>query len=211
MRQILNGRWWMGAAAAAVSLLSGCEPTRVVEEGKSAQESRDPTYPAGPYGFTPGSVIEDFFVLGRVDKNGDGSLLDDGLSDIYLSDYRKNNKAIVITASAEWCKPCNDEQPELVGMHEDYKSKGVAFLEALVQDKDYRPSDDATLKRWIAKHGMSFDLALDPTDVLGKYYDIKAFPFGMVIRASDMQIVWAANGARPAEIRAAVDSILAEN
>ena len=218
MRGLLNGRGWVGAAAAA-ALISGCgEPSRIDEPGKTIGSlQHDPNYPEGPYGYSIDNVIADFKLFGRVDVNASGDVTDDKPVDLWLSDLRKDkdgnlNKVIVVTASAEWCGPCNAEQPDLVAMHDAYakNNAGVVFLEALVEDKNHLPSDDATVGRWANKYGIPFALAMDPGMALQKYYDINAFPFGMVIRASDMKIVWQGNGAAPDSIKKTIDYLLTE-
>ena len=57
MRGLLNGRGWVGAAAAA-ALISGCgEPSRIDEPGKTIGSlQHDPNYPEGPYGYSIDNV-----------------------------------------------------------------------------------------------------------------------------------------------------------
>lgn len=218
MRSLLNVSGWMGAAA-ALAMVSACgEPSRIDEPGKSLQaQKRDPTYPDGPYGYSLDNVIADFKLFGRTDVNNSGSVADDVSTDLWLSDFRKDkdgnaNKVIVVTASAEWCGPCNAEQPDLVAMYDNYTkaNAGVVFLEAVVEDSKHQPSDDATVDRWAKKHGIPFPLGLDPGMSLQKYYDVNAFPFGMVIRVSDMKIVWQGNGAAPDAIKKNIEFLLNE-
>ena len=56
---------------------------------------------------------------------------------------------------------------------------------------------------------MPFDIAADPTVVLGPYYKQAAFPMQMIIRASDMQITFQENGLQPpGRLDAEFDKIL---
>jgi hypothetical protein len=76
---------------------------------------------------------------------------------------------------------------------------------------NYRPSTIAVADRWKARFQLPFDVAADPSVVLSPYYDINAFPMNMVIRTSDMKIVWQSNGGgteAEAELRRQVDRIM---
>jgi thiol-disulfide isomerase/thioredoxin len=205
-------------AFTACGLVDTTTSEPVIERGKGGDATVcDPAlYPCGPYGYQPGSVIEDLSLVARVDGNGDGRTdAADPVGTIPLSRYfqDKNIYALVMTGSAEWCGPCQAEQPGLKELYESYEKAGghLAILETIIQDANYRPSTIAVADRWKSRFQLPFDVAADPSVVLSPYYDINAFPMNMVIRTSDMKIVWQSNGGgteAEAELRRQVDRIV---
>lgn len=184
------------------------------EKGKGNETVCDPAkYPCAPYGYLPGSVIENLSIPARRDLDLDGSIGNEVTRNISLSDYFQNKdyKVLVITSSAEWCDPCKAEQPGLVRLYNDYKGNlggQVAILEVIVQDNDGVEADMTVAERWSTAHGLPFDIGVDPHQFLAPYYDINAFPMNLVIRTSDMQIVYQKNGMAENELRAAVEQAL---
>ncbi len=94
-------------------------------------------------------------------------------------------------------------------LHREVPAEPVAFLEAIIQDKQGRPAQIADIDTWGMTYKIPFDLAADGNVVLGPYYDVMAFPMQMVIKASDMSITWQANGAPWESVQAAIDDVLA--
>jgi hypothetical protein len=191
-------------ALAACGLVDTTTSEPIIERGKGGDAATcDPAvYPCGPFGYQTGSVIEDLSLVARVDDDGDGKADgSDPVGVIELSRYfqDKNIYALVMTGSAEWCGPCQAEQPGLKSLFESYQKVGgrLAILETIVQDGNYRPSTIDVADRWKARFQLPFDVAADPSVVLSPYYDINAFPMNMVIRTSDMKIVWQSNGGGP--------------
>jgi hypothetical protein len=188
-------------ALTACGLVDTTTSEPIIERGKGGDTAVcDPAvYPCGPYGYQPGSVIENLSLVARVDDDGNGTTdATDPVGTIPLSRYfqDKNIYALVMTGSAEWCGPCQAEQPGLRALYESYQQAGghLAILETIVQDANYRPSTIAVADRWKARFQLPFDVAADPASVLSPYYDINAFPMNMVVRTSDMKIVWQSNG-----------------
>lgn len=178
-------------------------------------------YPCGPYGFAPGSVIEDIELVARRDTDADGEIGSpvcgasvDAVSTVKLSDYYKDKtvQALLLTGSAEWCGPCRSEQPGLRRLFNSYQDKGghLAILGTIVENNNHEPSDIDVADRWKCQYDLPFVVAADPAMVLQPYYDISAFPMNMLIRTSDMRIMWQINGAPPSdELKAQIDAILA--
>ncbi len=183
-------------------------PSTVIEQGKGGAAAQcDPkTYPCGPYGTQVGSVIQNLSFPGRVNATAP-------VTTISLSDFYQNKKiqALAISATAWWCPPCNDEQPPAEKLYQGYQAEGdgVAFLEASIQKTDGSPADMTSTDAWRAKYNLTFDLVCDPTNVLQPYYNINAFPMNMVVRTSDMRIVWQFNGEDMAGLKNAIDQVLA--
>ena len=55
---------------------------------------------------------------------------------VWLKDYR--GKIVLVNFWATWCAPCNAELPLLVKEEENYKSQGVIFIAASVDDAKSR-------------------------------------------------------------------------
>lgn len=45
---------------------------------------------------------------------------------VSLTDFK--NKVILVDFWASWCKPCRDQSPELVELHNNYRSKGLTIM-----------------------------------------------------------------------------------
>ncbi len=215
----------LGALGLAASL-GGCGPAPVAdaeivtptERGKGGgEESCDPAlYPCGPFGYQTGSIIENLTLVARVRAGEYGATDADPVSTIALSKYfqDKNIYVLLMTASAEWCSPCRAEQGPLREMYLQYKAAGghLAILESIVQDVEGNPSNIEVADRWRKEFNLPFDLAADPASVLAPYYDVSAFPMNMVIRTSDMKIMYQSNGSGEAiesQIRRTIDAIIA--
>src|SRR5580704_18781688 len=52
---------------------------------------------------------------------------------VRLSDYR--GKVVVLNFWATWCAPCRDEIPMLVEMEKEYRSRGVVFIGASLDEE----------------------------------------------------------------------------
>ena len=168
-------------------------------------------YPCGPFGTNAGDVITNLSFVGRYDSNGDNVITNkDDATTIALSKYYldTNVRALILSASAQWCSPCRAEQPELQALYEEHGGQ-LAILEAMVQKLDASPSDLGTIDTWRDEFGLEFDLVVDPSNVLAPYYDISAFPMNMVIDPRTMTIVWQANGGEMDALENAINGLLA--
>ncbi len=172
-------------------------------------------YPAGPYGYTEGSTITDLGFVARVDASLKGSETIESYpaQNVHLSDFRSNFKVLIINASAGWCPNCMNEQPDLVQNYENWNKSNpsVGVLEVIVQDANSNPATMSTADQWAKTYGVTFDIGVDPTGVLSPYYDINAFPMNMVVRLSDMSIVWQFNGNDPSGLESAVNYALSSS
>lgn len=159
-------------------------------------------YPAGPYGTKPGDTIANLTLRVQTGAGGTPALRS-------LNDYRSCGlKVLAIAGAAEWCVPCKQEQPDLQKTFTDYQTKSVAVLVAVTQKNDQSPSDDTTVKNWARTFGLTFDIASDPGNALGPYFDPMTFPDTMVLRLRDMTIqdYWIGN--QPGKLKAAIDAAL---
>lgn len=74
---------------------------------------------------------------------------------VRLSDYR--GRAVVLNFWATWCVPCTAEIPMLVKAEKDYRSKGVAFIAASVDDRKSRKN----VPEFVSKYDVSLSIWLD--------------------------------------------------
>jgi AhpC/TSA family len=173
------------AALFLVGLLAACG-------GGGSHDSCHATgYPCGPYGYARGSVVADLTLTGQRDSDGTGSAVDDPVAPIHLHDYFQDATltALVIVIGTVSCVPCQNEQPTLVASYRAHQPQ-AAFLEAIVQGAAGAPADTSVVDAWAANYSLPFDLTADPTQALAQYYPANAFPSAMVIRTSDMTIVY---------------------
>jgi len=192
-----------------------------VERGKGGDGAAcDPAaYPCGPFGYESGSVVENMALPARRDTNGDGKYENEAIATVALSEYFQDQKidVLVINASAEWCKFCNDEQPDLVEIAtnkvtgRNYAGR-VAVLGVIVEGATAGvPSDMATADKWRKMHSLPFVVAADPGRLMLPYYeDPNVLPMNMIVRTSDMSIRAQFMGHQRALMLQEIDKILAE-
>lgn len=174
------------------------------------------SYPCGATGAVVGKVIPNLCVEGtQRDDNKNGSPADDPVRTVCLSEYYgdKSLKALAILVAAEWCIPCQNEQPGVVKAYKDYQAakKGVAILEAITQKANSMPADASTTSNWVNHYGVPFDITFDKSMALAPYSDPTTFPSQMVIRTSDMTIRWMHNGLDdPTALEREIDAVLAQ-
>jgi len=125
----------------------------------------------------------------------------DGRS-VALSDLR--GSVVVVNFWATWCDPCRDEQPELVGLADDYRAKGVEFLG--VNERD----DSAKARGWIEEFDVPYPSIVDES---GEWADDFAF-FGLPdtdVIDPEGTIRWAVYGQPDAaQLKELIDGVLAE-
>ena len=187
VRAAVRAAAWV-AVLLAGTLLGACGGTSAAKE--IACDAA--TYPCGPYGYTAGSTIADLVLPTQHDDNASGSAVDDAVTEVHLSDYRGKAGALALVIGSQICAPCQNEQPTLVDLSRRYTR--AAFLEAIVQGQAGAQADQAVVDAWATQFALPFDLTADPSRVLLPYYDPTAFPIGIVVRLSDMQIVHIGSG-----------------
>jgi hypothetical protein len=180
-----------------------------------------PDYPAGPYGVSLHSTIADLKFV-AVDDPISLSDIAGGAAEVHLDQFR-TAKTLLITAGAGWCYYCNQEEPAVEQFYKDCNdsSKSVcpkntdagktnfAVLEVLVNDQTLgEPADLSFLTKWARQYSVTFDLGVDPTQVLSAYYNLGGLPAHMLIQTSNMQIAWQNNGEDDQQLESAVNYII---
>ena len=77
-------------------------------------------------------------------------LKDDSGERVRLSDYR--GKVVVLNFWATWCAPCRDEMPMLVEIEKEYRSRGVVFVGASLDDE----RTNRQIPDYLIRHGVKY-------------------------------------------------------
>lgn len=168
-------------------------------------------YPAGPYGYAAGSTISNLTFVGKTAPSvQDYTPLP--MKQLQLADLRASgSKLILIEGGARWCYYCNQDQPAMKQLENDYGSRGVVVLEVLAEGGIGISATEDDINRWAAAHTLSGTIAIDPGRQLVRYADISAFPLYMVLRVSNMHIEYMATGGmRAAPLGPVLDQLLAQ-
>lgn len=176
--------------------LVGCSGPKV--DDTVDRMGQEVNYPAGPYGYTVGTVIQNIDFRAKWDPEGHAgtaSYAQMPLAPLSLANYHNDAdvKYLVLSGVAGWCGPCNDEQEFVPQWQAKFEPRGFRFLEAMMQGYNARSGAAATeadINRWQDIHQIRVAIALDPEAKIFQYADVSAFPLNMVLRTSDMQIVY---------------------
>jgi thiol-disulfide isomerase/thioredoxin len=69
---------------------------------------------------------------------------------VRLSDYR--GKIVVLNFWATWCAPCRDEIPYFVELEKEYRSRGVVFIGASLDDE----RTSRQIPDYLARYGVNY-------------------------------------------------------
>lgn len=94
---------------------------------------------------------------------------------ISLADAR--GKVVLLNFWATWCGPCRAEIPDLIDLQKRYADK--LEIIALATEED----DADEVRRFVAKSGINYRVAMAPDDVVRDYGGVAALPTSFVIDA----------------------------
>ncbi|TNF34248.1 MAG: hypothetical protein EP329_07450 [Deltaproteobacteria bacterium] len=193
--------------------------TTTVEEDTAAADTAEAyDYPPGPYGTRYLDIIDP--ELGFYDPWAD--------SYTYVHQFYgdPNVKVLLISSAAGWCTACMLEAWELVDTYDTYHDKGFEILYTLYEDAQSRPlwddvhrreSDMALMNDWRDNAGVyigkprrviDYPLFVDVGFQLNPYYTENATPLTLLVRTSDMRIVYSAVGYSAGSISDNVKTVL---
>jgi len=107
-------------------------------------------------------------------------------------------KALLINAAAGWCTVCKAEAPELADWHEAYAAQGLTIVYTLFEDAEGSPPADGFAKGWCDALELPFTCLIDTGFATGAglapYFDPSLAPLNLLVRTSDMTVVYAGTG-----------------
>ena len=166
-------------------------------------------YPSGPYGLSVGSVIPNLSLNGY--RGGTGTWGALKLAEYYDPTGSRGAKGLLITVSAAWCGPCQEEAKDLVDMFSaSYKARGAKFLTAMIENTSRNPATQTTVDSWIKMAGTNFDIVADPSAQLLK--SGAGLPFNLVVDPRTMKVTKSWSGSDPgATSIPSLDTVLSKN
>lgn len=217
---------YFGIGLAATFVLVGCNGTEGEQAKQLAPDFVDGTgqvtaekaYPAGPYGYNKGSIIQNYELYGLVNSMVDNETF----QEIKLGDFYNphGRDAAYVPASPEeddrlypagspygagtpkptvmnidigsvWCPPCNEEAKSLLPvLYAKYKPCGGELLLALADGPDHDvPASTKHLYNWTKKYKENFPAVIDPQYKLKAVFSEDAYPANLIIDTTTMKIV----------------------
>jgi len=195
-------------------------PDTVEEDTTPAVDTAEPVYPypEGPYGGHYLDIIPPD--LGFYEPWQD--------SWVYLRDFYQDPdvKVLVISSAAGWCTACMYEAWDLVDTYDLYEDDGLEIIYTLYEDAQSRPlwedahrreSDMALMNDWrdnagvyigLPRRTIQYPLYVDVGFQLEPYYTENATPLTLIVRTSDMRVVYSAVGYAQGSITDNVKTVL---
>lgn len=165
----------------------------------------DLPYPPGPYGYGIGSVIPpyEFIGYGHPESEVYGPMRRIGLAEFYnptgvelyppgsaFPEGAPKPVALLLSMSAVWCPPCNDEAANILpGRYGSLKPRGAEFFVNLADSlSPGTPAHQGNLDQWIERYDVQYPLVLDPTYKLSPVMAQPAWPANFIIDTRTMRI-----------------------
>lgn len=101
---------------------------------------------------------------------------------VSLSDYK--GQPVWISFWASWCPPCRAENPDIEGMYQKYKDKGLVILAPAIGE------DSSTVAGYVKRTGLTFTVGVDETTQLAANYRIVGIPTHFFIDRDGALQVW---------------------
>jgi thiol-disulfide isomerase/thioredoxin len=184
------------------------------DQGQVKGDGVAKAYPAGPFGVSTYTVMENYKFFGFVNYMDQAAAVQSGeatsvdlqqieLADFYNptgdevfpegSPYGAGNpkpKALLIDCGAYWCPPCRAEAlTVLPGKYEDLHPKGVEFLFQLVHGFTYGVAGtEKNLEDWSKQYKVNYPAVIDPQQRLSALFAQDAYPNNFAIDTRTMKI-----------------------
>ena len=105
-----------------------------------------------------------------------GDLPPSTLLDVHLGDYR--GKIVIVSFWASWCPPCRKELPVLAAIQKAATRDRLAVFVVNWRDTEERFRD---VKKYLRQQGVDIKLIFDPSNYVGRDYDVDAIPHMIII------------------------------
>ena len=96
-----------------------------------------------------------------------------GAGRVSLADYR--GQILLVNFWATWCKPCEDEMPSMERLYRGLAPEGLALVAISVDD------EPEVVERFRERLGISFPIALDPSQEVARLYQTRGFPESLLV------------------------------
>lgn len=93
-----------------------------------------------------------------------------------LEDYR--GRIVFLNFWATWCPPCVEEMPSMQRLADLLQPEGLAMVAVNVQE------ERAQVERFMAEHGLSFEVLLDRSGEVGRSYAVRGLPTTVILDRS---------------------------
>ncbi len=100
----------------------------------------------------------------------------DGLSGRKAELKNFKGKVIFLSFWATWCGPCKEELPSIEALHQHFKGKDFVVLTVSVDVEGVPP-----VEKFIAKHGYTFYVLMDPKGEVLDLYRVEKIPMAFLI------------------------------
>jgi cytochrome c biogenesis protein CcmG/thiol:disulfide interchange protein DsbE len=123
-----------------------------------------------------------------------------------LADFR--GRVLMINVWATWCLPCRVEMPSIEALNKEYAQKGLKIVAVSIDD----PGTDSTVRAFVEKYGLTFEILHDPLAKIVDAYDVTGYPETFIVGKDGVirrKLMSATNWNSP-DARALVDRLLAE-
>jgi cytochrome c biogenesis protein CcmG/thiol:disulfide interchange protein DsbE len=84
-------------------------------------------------------------------------------------------KVVLLNFWAPWCRPCQEELPDLDGLHKKYLSRGFTVLSVCME-----PSASA-VNKYLQKRPVSFPVLVDKDNEVSEAYLVSGLPVSFLI------------------------------
>ncbi|MFL5791183.1 MAG: TlpA family protein disulfide reductase [Actinomycetota bacterium] len=112
-------------------------------------------------------------------------------------------KVLVVNVWANWCTPCQLEQPELVQVADRYAAQGVRFLGIDHMDQD------AAAKAWVQSYRVPYPSIADPTGKFAASLDYVGLPDTYVVdRTGTIRYVIGPGATSASQLSGVLDQVL---
>jgi len=87
----------------------------------------------------------------------------------------KRGKVVLVNFWATWCKPCEEEMPSMERLYRELAPEGFELVAVSVDQ------DPADVARFRERMGVSFPIALDPSQEVSGLYQTQGFPESLLV------------------------------
>lgn len=139
----------------------------------------DPLFPDDHFTFVPGPRdvrVTEFANPEQADLTGQMAPLFEltALDGRATSLESLRGNVVILDFWATWCTPCIVEMPTLERLHTELRGRGVIVL-------GVNNEAPALARRFLTRHGVTFDTLTDPRGAVARLYGVRGIPVGVII------------------------------